>query len=1247
MLRVDVLNLGKKSIHDEFNIITGEFESFDYSNPKWCFGGKGGGGTNTVTQSSQPPQYVADAYQALLAQANQVAATPFSQPTQPVAPLTANQNAGINSVAGAAGSTQPYTNMGVAAANAGSQAIWPNLPTASAANINSYMSPYSQDVIDATQKQLNQNDAAQQSQLRGSAIQSGASPFGGDRAGVAAATLAGQQDLANNQTIAGLYNQNYTQALNELNNQQNLQANTQSSDAWRQLSAAQLYPSIGTTAQTNTLNQASAQEQAGALQQAQSQNDLNAPYNEILAQLAYPFQTTQFLGGLTEGIGSGSGGTGTTTSPGPSTASQLGGLGLSGFALNQALPQGYGLMEGLSSLFAKRGGVARARLSNGGRPHYDFGGAIGIPNIPDVMVSVVPSASTQRSGNGPPGAPRPDQQQNPSASSSLASGANIGKLFFSSGGGGSSGDTPGFGNILQGLTGNGNSASGYVNSSPASQVGSDVAAEGANSGIGDFLSNIGDFFKRGGIAHYDAGGSTNPGIQMQSPQTQASYAQYANLPVEKLQQLAVMQPNNPMIQKALQMKRMGTSSAPVAQGVAGAVPQMNMRNGGRAKYAIGGEILPDIVSGVGDIVGAFFGMPGAGDTGVSMLSNIDGGRTGGDGVEHRAIGSLMGEDNSEGGFYRGGRTHYDNGGYVNDIGARTDVSFDELLNAMPKGVTPDWNGPTVLYSNSDDVPVPQRKPPVPKKPKFVGIGESEPDFKKGGVAKYATDGYVDNDPATQVLQDIAEDDQATNGYGAAGPPSANNATPQGVSSVNASDLLPPDAQGIALPAKSTDIPTPMPSSTETGSDLDNKPVVDHSGDTVKVHYPSEGKSVDTGIPSMKDNTTASSAWLPVLSAGLAMMAGKSPHALTNIGEGGLAGVKTLEEQREAALNESKAQVEQQKIADDLDLRRQQMAQESSQFNTKQTTMTPYERAEIDRANKQLTQDQWQVIPDQMGGFLKYNKKTGETQTMAGASGSMAPAIDSKTGQPLTGDAYLATLTPENAAQIKAMDEGRLNFPAGFALKSPYWQQKLSQLYQYNPGASQQTAAAVKAFNQGKHGDQMRSLNVAVNHLDLLDNLTGALGNRDVTALNTVGNLWKSQTGSPAPTNFDTAKQIVGDEVTKAVIGAGGTGADRDKAQSVIDKANSPEQLRGAIQTYKQLMTGQLGGLKQQYENSTGHKDFDKYLTPAAKTALMPPQQSPSDGASAIPPIDQRVKGKTYTNPNGHSAVWTGTGWSTP
>ena len=155
--------------------------------------------------------------------------------------------------------------------------------------------------------------------------------------------------------------------------------------------------------------------------------------------------------------------------------------------------------------------------------------------------------------------------------------------------------------------------------------------------------------------------------------------------------------------------------------------------------------------------------------------------------------------------------------------------------------------------------------------------------------------------------------------------------------------------------------------------------------------------------------------------------------------------------------------------------------------------------------------------------------------------------------------------------------------------------------------------ALTDFSTGIQGRMVNSMNTAINHLESLDELAKALKNNDVRAINTVGNIVAKQTGSAAPTNFAAARQIVAQEIVKAIVANGGTGKERDEAAANIAAAGSPEQLAGVISTYKELLAGQLESLGLQYKNTTGREDFNTKLLPATIRAL---SRKPSEAAPA-------------------------------
>ena len=167
--------------------------------------------------------------------------------------------------------------------------------------------------------------------------------------------------------------------------------------------------------------------------------------------------------------------------------------------------------------------------------------------------------------------------------------------------------------------------------------------------------------------------------------------------------------------------------------------------------------------------------------------------------------------------------------------------------------------------------------------------------------------------------------------------------------------------------------------------------------------------------------------------------------------------------------------------------------------------------------------------------------------------------------------------------------------------------------------------AVKDFSTGVQGKQVNAFNTAIDHLSTMDKLSDALQNGDTKVINSIANTIASQTGAPAPTNFNAAKQIVTAEVIKAVVASGGGVTERKEAADNFAAASSPAQLKGVINTYKQLLGGQLNSLGLQYENTTGRKDFDKKLTGDAKQAFSSIRQQHTGGNMPPPGASDMLK----------------------
>ena len=274
-------------------------------------------GGKTSTSSSQvsiPPEVLAR-YNAVNANAEKVAKTPFqpysNDPNAFVAPLNQQQIAGMQNINQSAGAAQPY--YGAATRMTAAGAAPTNIGNVSGQDIGQYMNPYVQGVVNPAAQLLNQQQQAQMSSQTGQAMQQGA--FGGDRSNLAAANLAGQQGLAFSNAINPLFSQGYTQALGAAQQQQGFQLGQQQQNLARMGQAGQQLAGIGTAAQGAGLQGAQAQMAAGQIGQQTEQAGKSALYNQFQQQQSYPFQTAQFLANIAEGTGALSGSTTTTQQP--------------------------------------------------------------------------------------------------------------------------------------------------------------------------------------------------------------------------------------------------------------------------------------------------------------------------------------------------------------------------------------------------------------------------------------------------------------------------------------------------------------------------------------------------------------------------------------------------------------------------------------------------------------------------------------------------------------------------------------------------------------------------------------------------------------------------------------------------------------------------------------------------------------------------------------------------------------------
>ena len=276
-------------------------------------------------------------------------------------------------------------------------------------------------------------------------------------------------------------------------------------------------------------------------------------------------------------------------------------------------------------------------------------------------------------------------------------------------------------------------------------------------------------------------------------------------------------------------------------------------------------------------------------------------------------------------------------------------------------------------------------------------------------------------------------------------------------------------------------------------------------------------------------------------------------------------------------------------------------------------------AAIDQANKQsagmldqmLKQKQAEAAaaPKAPTGY-RY-KQDGTLEAIPGgpaANSALEPNQAALSG--VSGKDYLSMLPASEANIIKALDEGKMNPPSSFALKSPYWQKIYNDWAQYNPNLDAvnygSRYSTRRDFTSGASAKNLNALNTAIGHLGQLSNAVKELNNGNFTPWNAFANYLSQKAGKPAVTNFDTTKQAVANEMMRVFRQAGASDAEIQEWAKPISSSNSPDQLNGAIRTAANLLQSRIEALNNTYNRGMGTANVDTlsaFISPHARQVL--------------------------------------------
>lgn len=219
---------------------------------------------------------------------------------------------------------------------------------------------------------------------------------------------------------------------------------------------------------------------------------------------------------------------------------------------------------------------------------------------------------------------------------------------------------------------------------------------------------------------------------------------------------------------------------------------------------------------------------------------------------------------------------------------------------------------------------------------------------------------------------------------------------------------------------------------------------------------------------------------------------------------------------------------------------------------------------------------------QSSGGILYKIEDGKDPVPVGAAGG---SVDPS----LTGDAYLATLSPQDKALVKSVYNGDM---APASLSRNGGQALMAKVAQAYPDFTSATAAKRMQTNKdfgsaGKSGQTLTSINTVASHLKDAKDAYDALNNSGYTWEN-----WAKQglaTASDNPTHtalnkLKTAINVIAPELAKITTGNSAPAeGEINEQRKPFDPTNGPDAFNGTLNTVASLIHGKAQSLLNTYQ----------------------------------------------------------------
>lgn len=229
-------------------------------------------------------------------------------------------------------------------------------------------------------------------------------------------------------------------------------------------------------------------------------------------------------------------------------------------------------------------------------------------------------------------------------------------------------------------------------------------------------------------------------------------------------------------------------------------------------------------------------------------------------------------------------------------------------------------------------------------------------------------------------------------------------------------------------------------------------------------------------------------------------------------------------------------------------------------------------------------------------LVRVNKATGERGPIQGGASFGAGQQGAPAGQDVSGEEFLRTLPDPIQRAVKQMAEYKAVLPSGAALRSPYWQNLLTNLVpQYDPNFNAQMyrprQQMLTDWTSGKMAANKRSLNQAIKHLATLDEKARALDNFSTPVVGQLLNYGKNAIANagddPRVNDYNLAANAVENEAATMFKGTSGTDQEIKSWRAGLSPNMGPEKQASAIRTLLELLNGRVSVANKQWEDAMG------------------------------------------------------------